>query len=596
MKNNFRHFTVAALVLVGTIGNPQSSSASSDPRVSSWFTAPSGKYARIYETDADLNAGSSKTTWNRGSVNQDAPAYSGVQEVYSSADWVYLRTTGLGFHTMGPWYLGAARMQLFPNLPANTKTLYSIQRNPTVPATKTLTGLGAIGYFVDGVAMFDSRDGFFWNGGSESSSGGTGYWNRDAYVNEGITFDPANAHQEQSGMYHYHANPIALRHLIGDNVAFDSATKRYSENTDGDAPQHSPILGWVRDGHPIYGPYGFSDATDASSGVRRMISGYALRNGQNGTEDLAATGRATIPQWAARVYNVSSNQAGPNVSTTYPLGRYMEDNAYLGDLGKVQGVDFDLDEYNGRFCVTPEFPEGAYAYFVSIEADGTPTFPYNIGRAFYGSPTGASVTSIAETVTTHFEAGPNVTSRLSIPAVSGGTVTLVWNAVEGGTYEVQSSTTLTDWTSKVANISATETSVQADVFTSEEREFYRVIRTALADYDPVTATAGGGEGNGITGISPSSGARGSSVTATITLSSTATSPVPPINAPVNSVTIGATSGINVSRPTRYIVQATFNLPSGAETGPQTVMVTFPGPPANPTATVTYTLTNGFTIQ
>ena len=34
-----------------------------------------------------------------------------------------------------------------------------------------------------------------------------------------------------------------------------------------------------------------------------------------------------------RLYGVASNvMAGPAVSTSFPLGRYMEDNDYLGDL------------------------------------------------------------------------------------------------------------------------------------------------------------------------------------------------------------------------------------------------------------------------
>ena len=112
-----------------------------------------------------------------------------------------------------------------------------------------------------------------------------------------------------------------------------------------------------------------------------MISGYVLRNGQYGTSNLTANGRTTIPQWAVRAFGVNSNQSGPSVSSSYPLDRYMEDNDYLGDHGYVQGVDFDLEEYNGQWCVTPEFPNGTYAYFVSISSNGTPTFPYNIGRA-----------------------------------------------------------------------------------------------------------------------------------------------------------------------------------------------------------------------
>ena len=135
-----------------------------DPRTNSWFTTYSGKYARIYTTDANKTAGTAVSTWSNGTQNQSLPAYAGVQEVYSSASWVYIRSTGLGSHIMGPWYLNAAHTTAFPNYPANQKVFYRIPRTPTVPATKTLTALGAIGYFVDGIAMFDSRDGFVWTG------------------------------------------------------------------------------------------------------------------------------------------------------------------------------------------------------------------------------------------------------------------------------------------------------------------------------------------------------------------------------------------------------------------------------------------------
>ena len=90
----------------------------------------------------------------------------------------------------------------------------------------------------------------------------------------------------------------------------------------------------------------------------------------------------------------------------------MEDNDYLGDLGQTLGVDFDLNEYNARFCVTPEFPEGVWAYFVCIDEFGTPLFPYNIGRSFFGDPIGDNANAIPANdepdaeVTTLFEGGP----------------------------------------------------------------------------------------------------------------------------------------------------------------------------------------------
>ncbi|TAK97946.1 MAG: YHYH protein, partial [Verrucomicrobia bacterium] len=172
--------------------------ANSDPRTNSWLTTYTSRYARIYTNDAAKTAGNAVTTWNNGTQNQASPAYAGVQAVYSSSSWVYLQTSGLGQHTMGPWLNGS-----FPNLPKNQNVLYRIPRTPTVHTATNLTGLGAIGYFVDGVAMFDSRDAFYWNGTTEVT--GTGSWNREAYVNEGATFDPGYAHQENTGTHHYHA-------------------------------------------------------------------------------------------------------------------------------------------------------------------------------------------------------------------------------------------------------------------------------------------------------------------------------------------------------------------------------------------------------
>ncbi len=318
-----------------------------DPYVDSWFTQNSGKYARIFQTVADESAGNTVTTWSRGQGTQALPVYAGVREISSSSNWVYIRTSGLASYVMGPWYLNAAKTQLFPNYPANQHVIYRVPRNPTVPPTKTLTGLGAVGYFVNGVALFDNRDAFYWNGSSEVM--GNGLWNRDAYVNESVTFDAALAHQAGAN-HHYHANPIALRHQLGDHVDYNPVSNRYSESTNA-ILKHSPIVAWVRDGFPIYGPYGYSNPTNPASGIRRMVSGFVVRNGQNGTTNLTTAGRTSLPQWAARAYNRSATLAvgeyGPSVSATYPLGRYVEDNDYLGDAGRVLGVDFDLDEYNG---------------------------------------------------------------------------------------------------------------------------------------------------------------------------------------------------------------------------------------------------------
>ena len=472
-------------------------SLNADPRISSWFTDQSSTYARIYETLADETNLNAVTTWSRGAGVQSSPTYSGVHEISYTDDWVYIRTTNLASHLMGPWYLNAAKTNLFPNYPDNQAILYRLPLNPVDPLTvtsKTLTGGGPIGYFVNGVTMFDSRDAFSYrssNGTEVGGPQGDGAWNRDAFVNEGVTFDAGNAHQAM-GRYHYHANPPALRHQLGDSVDYDFGTNTFTENFDG---SHSPILAWTRDGLPIYGPYGYSDPLDSSSEVRRMRSGYQIR------VDIASSGsaRSSWPAWATRIYAGNVNFAtGPNVSTAFPLGRYMEDNDYLGDLGQTLGVEFDLNEYNVRFSVTPEYPEGIWAYFVCIDDFGTPIFPYNIGRAYFGSPVGGDANGIpasdeaSATVTTVFEGGPEaplVMKSISIEDPAADEVTLVWSGVEGASYEVQGSSDLgknDEWSSVGSQVIEDSNSVSYNYNSGgnrQESQFYRASQLNLAPFD-----------------------------------------------------------------------------------------------------------------
>jgi hypothetical protein len=577
-------------VAAGIFLSIAASAHADDPRTNSWFTVYAGQYAHIYTNDAMKAAGTTLTMWSNGAQTQSLPAYCGVQEIYSSTNWVYIRSTGLASYNMGPWQNGA-----FPNLPVNQKNFFRFPRTNGVPASKTISGGGQIGIFVDGVAMFNSWDAYTWDTANDTDEQNiTGYWNRDAYVNEGATFDAGYAHQQNTGVYHYHADPIALRYLLGDHVDFNPTTKTYFEDTNAPT-QHSPILAWTVDGFPIYGPYGYSNATNVNSGIRRMISGYVLRNGQNGTDNLPVTGRTTIPQWAVRLYNVSSNQPGAPFTGIHTNGCYMEDNDYLGDLinsntgaNYQQGVDFDLDEFNGRWCVTPEFPNGTYAYFVAISSNGAPVFPYNIGRAFYGSPVGGSVSAISETVVTNFLGNTNLTSMLDTPGVNSGTVTLTWSAIEGGSYQVEATTNLassSDWTVLAAGVSQNQITGGYTNLTSLNQQFYRVGRTSIANYDSagqtifaVAVDAPGG-----------SASPGSTVLMTITLPNNP--PQPPFDKVPQSVAISGviTNTVNISRTSTNTVQALLTIPASAAIGTTNILVIF-----NPAPT--YTLTNGFTID
>jgi hypothetical protein len=404
--------------------------AAGDPGISSWFTVDSGQFAQIYADNTSRFSGQTETTWSNGRNTQAQPAYCGVQEVLSSANWVYVRSTGLGSQIMGPWQNGR-----FPNLPTDQHFIFAIPRHPTVQTANRFNPLGEIGLFVDGVRMFDATDAFSYAnrfGRDADPRAGIGQgdriWNRDAFVNESRTFDAAMGHQQNWGRYHYHAEPVALRYLLGDHVDFDAATKTYRESSAAPA-QHSPILGWMHDGYPLYGPYGYSNPTNPASGVRRMVSGFTLRDGENGADNLAQTGRRSLPAWEAREHHRSTAlqpaETGPDVSSFYPLGHYLEDYAYLGDCGKLLGHDFDLDELNGRWCVTPDFPNGTYAYFTSIDASGRPAYPYNMGRRYHGNPVGRLLRSIGEPVTTNFINQANAALTATAPPAQNPT--LMWD-------------------------------------------------------------------------------------------------------------------------------------------------------------------------
>jgi hypothetical protein len=500
-------FAFAGFAAVATLAAIPATRA--DPLLDSWQIANSRRYARVYETTADQTSGNAVSTWpGSGLTNmgggQSTNAYSDVQRVSYSANFVYVNSTGVASYTMGPWYLNTAKTAIFGNWPSASGVLMRFPRTPTVATTKTSTRLGPIALGVNGVVLFNADDAFSYsNSSGQDVTNGDGYWNRDALLSEGATFDPAGAHQPQNGQYHYHVNPIALRFQLNDHVTYNSATNTYAESTG--TPSHSPILGWAYDGYPIYGPYGYSDPNSATSGVRRMVSGYVKRDGTNGTTNLTTAGRTVLPQWAVAYQGRSSatltaSEYGPAVSTTRPIGYYMEDYDYLGSLGKTQGVDFDLNQYNVRYCVTPEYPNGTYAYFVSIDSSNAAFFPYVVGPQYYGTTSGGSVSSIAETVTEYLHGGQ--ASAISVTAVNaGGTVTITWSSVEGGTYLLETSPDGSAWTTLAGAVTSAGGGTTSYSTTTVAAN-YRVTLTALATYS--TSGTGGLSGIGNTATATAS--------------------------------------------------------------------------------------------
>ena len=414
--------------------------AVSSALLDSWFVSGQGEFAQAIIGQPGGSTTGPNTTWN----GQTTPVIGDVQKISCSTttNTVYVNTPDLASYVMGAWWGNAAQTQPFMNLPKDQNAIYKITLNTTYPqSTHGIFGGGAVALAVNGVVIYNAGDAFSYShaSGTEAGMGGDGLFNRMAEAVESVTFDAGNGHQPGNGQYHYHTNPVALRAQLGDNVDYIGTTDYFpydpaiyllhqGEGADGEFREHatglhhSPIVGWMFDGYPIYGPYGYSSSLDPTSAVARMQSSYALR---------AITDRTTLPGWAAQlagnklgpaatataadgVYVMTSVQqgqyAGPAVSGTYPLGRYGEDYAYVPGSG-------NLDQYGGRYCKTPEFPNGTYAYFIPIGADGSPVFPYAVNRQTYGPPNGSGkVAAITEPVTVSFNVATNVAPVVAGPA------------------------------------------------------------------------------------------------------------------------------------------------------------------------------------
>jgi hypothetical protein len=300
------------------------------------------------------------------------------QTVQYSANWVYVSTHGIPVYTTGPFLDGN------PSLASDQNAIFKFPLNPTQnTGNPTSTTMGNIGVFINGVALFDYRDGVSWSNTQQQERGGPlggmgdGVWNRDAVPAEMIGFDCAKGHPAM-GNYHHHQNPSAFDL---DLVQVSTVCNLY--DADGlyiiDSTQHSPLLGFAYDGFPIYGAYGYLN-TNGTGGIVRMKSSYYLRN-------------ITVRTHYADGSDVID---GPAVSTTYPLGRYREDYEYIASANPDQ-----LDEHNGRFCVTPEYPNGIYCYFCTVDEDWNSYYPYCVGPTFYGNKVAAEVTTITESTTTY---------------------------------------------------------------------------------------------------------------------------------------------------------------------------------------------------
>jgi hypothetical protein len=187
----------------------------------------------------------------------------------------------------------------------------------------------AIAYALNSVKFDPATAGRCNDAGECSLARGEGNWNIEALGHETFDFgdDMNHAHVQPNGAYHYHGIPELLIDFLGDK---DGMT----------------LVGWASDGFPVYARYGYADPENSQSQLKALTTSYRLKSqpDENRPNTLTAI--------------LGGPNANSNINKPIPMGAFTQDYEYVEGLG-------DLDECNGIFGVTPEFPNGIYYYVVT---------------------------------------------------------------------------------------------------------------------------------------------------------------------------------------------------------------------------------------
>ena len=220
--------------------------------------------------------------------------------------------------------------------------------------------LGTLGLAANGVALFNPSAGpGALPGSTDAPPSGFEY---NAVHNEAYYgVDTAGGHPEQNGEYHYHSGTFLFS---GDWSAVATANPYYGiSDYNGDnfrhPDGHSKIIGWAFDGHPIYGPWGYTNANDNTSAPTRMTSSFS----QLSTDTHRPTG-----------FKYTDTITVNSQSVTLTAGSFLQDFTFSPGSGT-------LDSSNGRYGVTPEYPNGTYAYFITVDSSNVPVYPYIFGTS-----------------------------------------------------------------------------------------------------------------------------------------------------------------------------------------------------------------------
>ncbi|MDE0803578.1 MAG: YHYH protein [Acidimicrobiales bacterium] len=183
-------------------------------------------------TSSDTVTGSTDQTSDESAVRAavvEAAAWGDNVTITIDGDSFVFESDGLPSHEVLDQYLGDGPDGKFLASGAvETPISVAIPLVPTIVDTPTETGNGAIGVAVSGAVFFDPYEG----------DGGGTVANDDNDTIDGVPFiDACGGHPIPNGTtYHYHGIPFCITDAL---------------DTEG---EHSAIIGFLFDGHAIYGP------------------------------------------------------------------------------------------------------------------------------------------------------------------------------------------------------------------------------------------------------------------------------------------------------------------------------------------------------
>lgn len=198
MRLSFYHISLIAISLLTSCSKSTSSSTTTSPTTT---VAVPAIYSKIYGATSITNDGTYITI-----KTKDLPDHKSAY--YPTSNALYEAYSGTTF--------GGVTFSKNPNSIIEQTTTFKIPVNPKLDAAHSATPLGPIGISLNGVPFFNQYAG-----------------PSQPLTSEIISFDKYYGHPQQSGMYHYHVEPLYLTTV--------KSTK-------------SGLLGFLLDGFPVYGP------------------------------------------------------------------------------------------------------------------------------------------------------------------------------------------------------------------------------------------------------------------------------------------------------------------------------------------------------